>query len=136
MLSHAYKREFDSEFGGGRAGTCPHCGTHAISNLSCHIIDYHVELGQLWRCPVEWCLVWKGTAQDGMDHLHGRHNADSSVGLKTLGKYFPPWMVARTTRHAVLRPGVSDITTDIMLFHQHGRYTGIVFTKTLYLMCP
>ena len=33
-LRRACKREFDSEFGGGRAGTCPHCGTHVFSNMS------------------------------------------------------------------------------------------------------
>ena len=28
------KREFDCEFGGGRAGACPHCGVYVSSNLS------------------------------------------------------------------------------------------------------
>ena len=46
------KHQYDSEFGGGRAGTCPHCGVHVMSNLSRHVIEYHLELGQLWRCPV------------------------------------------------------------------------------------
>ena len=103
------KREFDSELGGGRIGTCPHCGVHAISNLSRHVMDYHLELGQLWRCPVEWCSVWKGTAQDCMDHLCVRHKTDSSVGLKTLWKYFPPWTVTCEAWNAVLHPGVSGI---------------------------
>ena len=58
---------------------------HVISNLSRHVMDYHLELGQLWWCPVEWYSVWKGTAQDCMDHLHVWHHADSSVGIKTLG---------------------------------------------------
>ena len=63
---------------------------------------------------------------------------DSSVGLKMLGKYFPPWTVTCETWHAVLRPGVSGIATDAMLFHQHGhrlvhRYR---IYKDLYLMCP
>ena len=67
-LRRECKREFDSEFGGGRAGTCPHCGVHVMANLSRYIIDFHLALGQLWRCPVEWCSVWKGTAQECMDH--------------------------------------------------------------------
>ena len=120
-LCRACKREFDSEFGGGRAGTCTHCGTHVLSNLSRHIIDYHLELGRLWRCPVEWCSVWKGTTQDCVDHLRVRHNVDTLVARKMLGKYFPPWTVTRETWHAVLYLGISDIATDIMLFHQHGR---------------
>ena len=28
------KREFDSEFGGGRAGNCPQCGTYVNANLA------------------------------------------------------------------------------------------------------
>ena len=55
-----------------------------------------------------------------MDHLRVRHNADSSVELKTLGKYFPPWTVTRAAWNTVLRPGVSSIAMDVMLFHQHG----------------
>ena len=66
--------EFYGEFGGSRAGTCPHCGIHVIANLSRHIMDFHLELGQLWPCS-----VWKGTAQECMDHLRVRHKADSSV---------------------------------------------------------
>ena len=85
-LCQECKREFDSEFG----GTCPHCGIHVMANLSRHIIDFHLELGQLWRCPVEWCLVWKGTAQECMDHLPVRHQTDTSVKIKTLDQYFPP----------------------------------------------
>ena len=86
-------------------------------------MDHHLELGELWRCPVEWCSVWKGTTQDCMDHLRVRHHTDLSVGLnshKTLGKYFPPWTVTREARRTVLLPGVSGIATDVMLFHQHG----------------
>ena len=44
-LRRACKKEFDSEFGGGRAGTCPHCRTYVLCNLSHHIMDYHLELG-------------------------------------------------------------------------------------------
>ena len=99
---------------------CPQCGAYVNANLARHIMDFHLALGQLWRCPVEWCSVWKGTAQECMDHLLVRHNADSSVEIRTLDKYFPPWMVTRIAWNVVLRPGMSVITTDVMLFHQHG----------------
>ena len=114
------KREFNSKFGGGRAGACPQCSVHINSNLARHIMDFHLELGQLWRCLVEWCSLWKGTAQDCMDHLCIKHQADPSVELKTWGRYFPPWTVTRAAWNAVLRPNVSGIATDIMLFHQYG----------------
>ena len=29
-------------------------------DLGKHIAFYHLELAQLWRCPVMWCMVWKG----------------------------------------------------------------------------
>ena len=96
------KREFDSGFGSGRAGNCPHCGTYVISNLSRHIIEY--QLSQLWWCPVGWCSVWKGTAHDCIDHLHGKPNTAKLVELKTRGKFFPSWTVSRETWCAALRP--------------------------------
>ena len=46
-LRRECKQEFDSEFGGGRAGTCSHCGVHIIANLSRLIMDFHLALGQL-----------------------------------------------------------------------------------------
>ena len=30
-LCRACRRQYDSEFGGGRAGICPHCGMYVIS---------------------------------------------------------------------------------------------------------
>ena len=33
-LCRACRQQHDSEFGGGRAGTCPHCGVYVISNLA------------------------------------------------------------------------------------------------------
>ena len=59
------------------------------------------------------------TAQECMD-LRVRHNADTSVKLKTLGQYFPPWTVTHAAWNTVLHPGMSAIATDVMLFHQHG----------------
>ena len=32
---------------------------HTVEYMSFVIWDW--ELGQLWRCPVEWCTVWKGS---------------------------------------------------------------------------
>ena len=43
-MRHACKREFDSEVVVG-PGLAPHCGIQVLSNLSRHIIDYHLELG-------------------------------------------------------------------------------------------
>ena len=66
------------------------------------IMDHHLERGQLWRCPVEWCTVWKGSVQDCMDHLRSKHKGTHFLGLKTLGKFFPPWTVSREFWKAAL----------------------------------
>ena len=40
----------------------------------------HLKLAQLWRCPVSWCTVWKGTPQDLMDHIRDGHNVPGGGG--------------------------------------------------------
>ena len=57
-------------------------------NLGKHIAFYHLELAQLWRCPVMWCTVWKGTAQDCIDHMRRIHRLPLSVKVANLAKYF------------------------------------------------
>ena len=32
------------------------CQEPIVTVLDVHVINVHLELGQLWRCPVEWCL--------------------------------------------------------------------------------
>ena len=39
-------------------GYCPECKTRTEGSLDSHMVCYHLGLGQLWRCPVEWCAVW------------------------------------------------------------------------------
>ena len=44
-----------------------------------HVAHCHLDLAQLWQCPVSWCTVWKGTPQDLMDHVRGTHNVPGEV---------------------------------------------------------
>ena len=44
-------------------GCCPVCKTTTESSLESHMMCCHLDLGQLWCCPVEWCAVWKGSAE-------------------------------------------------------------------------
>ena len=81
-LRWACRQQYVSEFGGGKGGTCPRCGIYAIGDLGRHIMDHHLKLNQLWRYPVEWCTVWKGSVWDCMDHLCSKHN-----GIRFLGLY-------------------------------------------------
>ena len=56
-------------FGPTASGTCPTCDTYIKVNLGKHVALYNLDLAQLWRCPVPWCMVWKGTSQDCVDHM-------------------------------------------------------------------
>ena len=74
-----------------------------------------------------WCSVWKGTAQDCIDHLW--HHACSTVVASTLGKCFPPWTVTRLDWVAALGPRVSGIAMDVMSWiatDVPGSFTGTV----------
>ena len=105
-----------------RPGKCPNCGTYISSTLSRHVMSFHLDLGQLWRCPIPWWSVWKGASHDFMDHLHIRYYTGSSVKTSTLGRCFPPWTVTRSAWVVVLRPRVSGIATDVLLFSQHDAW--------------
>ena len=71
------RNECKERFGCTQSGNCTHCGKYIQMDLGRHIAFYHLELSQLWRCPVMWCTVWKGTAQDCIDHM--RHMWRSRV---------------------------------------------------------
>ena len=88
------------------------------------MMNVPLELGQLWRCPVEWCTVWKGSVSDCLWHLHGKHGGSQYVAVKNLGKFFPPWTVSWTVSRDIwltaIRPDVSGIAVDVRLFHEAG----------------
>ena len=85
-------------------------------DLGKHIAFYHLELAQLWRCPVMWCTVWKGTAQDCIDHMRHTHKVPLSVKAANLAKYFPAWTVTRDQWSKMLMPCVSSVAIDTLLF--------------------
>ena len=60
-------------------GFCPTCEVKIDSALDLHMVNYHLELelGQLWRCPVEWCTVWKGSVRDCLGHLNDKHGGST-----------------------------------------------------------
>ena len=69
---------------------CTFCGTLIRCNMYRHVAHCHLELALLWRCPVSWCTVWKGTHQDLMDHIRGAHNVPGEVKKVSLETLFPP----------------------------------------------
>ena len=64
---------------------CVYCGRVIKCNMYRHVTKFHLDLAQLWRCPVSWCTVCKGNPQDCMDHVKGAHNV--------------PWIVKTSSGH-------------------------------------
>ena len=58
---------------------CTFCGTLIKVDMYRHVARLHLELAQLWRCPVSWCMVWKCTPQDLMDHVLNDHNVPEGI---------------------------------------------------------
>ena len=88
--------------------------------MAWHVSTYHLDMGQLWRYPVSWCIQWKGTPKDCIDHIRARHHVGDSVKTANLWRWFPPWTVSRVTWHTALRTNVSGLSTDMMLFRENG----------------
>ena len=114
------RRECKERFGCTQSGNCTHCGKHIQSNLGKHIALFHIELAQLWRCPVTWCTAWKRTAQDCVDHLRKTHEISQSVKAANLARYFPPWTVTRSQWSEMTRPAISGVAIDTLLFSRIG----------------
>ena len=89
--------------------------------LDAHMIAIHLELAQLWRCPVEWCAVWQGSVRACLEHLTEKHGGTTFFAMKNVAKFFPPWTVTRSVWLHALRPDVSGIAVDALLFHEVGR---------------
>ena len=99
-----------------------YCGKYIQRDLGKHIAFYHMELAQLWCCPVMWCKVWKkkGTAQDCIDHMRRTHKVPLSVKAANLAKFFPPWTVTREQWADMMIPSISGVLIDTLLFSRIG----------------
>ena len=114
------RKECKERFGCTQSGNCTHCGKYIQWDLGKHIAFYHMELAQLWRCPVMWCTVWKGTAQDCIDHMRRTHRVPLSVKVANLARFFPPWTVTREQWAAMTMPSISGVAIDTLLFSRVG----------------
>ena len=71
-------------------GYCPVCEIRTEHSLDSHMMCHHLDLGQLWRCPVEWCAVWKGSVRECRDHFNDKHSGsetldfDRSIGVEVV----------------------------------------------------
>ena len=115
----APKRE-DKAFRHSGLGFCGVCDTRVYTALDVHMIAFHLELAQLWRCPVEWCAVWKGTGRACLENLAEKQGGSTLVATTNVAKFFPPWTVTRDVWLAALHPDVSGVVVDALLFHEAG----------------
>ena len=76
-----------------RPSSCVYCGIWIKCDMYRHVARFHLDLAQLWRCPVSWCSVWKGTPQDCMDHIRGTHDVPWEIKSASLEHFLPPWTV-------------------------------------------
>ena len=99
-----------------RQSSCVYCGSLIKCDMYRHVARFHLDLAQLWWCPVSWCTVWKGTPQHYMDHLRGVHDVPWEVKSASLEKYLPPWTITRQVWSDSLSAQHSGISTDVLLF--------------------
>ena len=102
-------------------GYCPICETKTDYALDSHMMCHHLDLGQLWRCPVEWCAVWKGSVRECRDHFNEKHSGSQTIDFDRVSKAFPAWTVTREFWKQALQPEISGIAVDISLFCESRR---------------
>ena len=102
-------------------GYCPECKTRTDGSLESHMMCCHLGLGQLWRCPVEWCAVWKGSVRECRDHFNDKHSGSATLDFENVSRLFPAWTVTRKFWEQALKPEISGIAVDVRLFHESGR---------------
>ena len=115
------RKRLDRAFRHSAPGFCVVCDERVDSTLDAHMIAFHLELAQLWRCPVEWCAVWKGSVRACLEHLTEKHGGSTFFALKNVAKFFLPCTVTRSVWLNALRPDVSGVAVDALLFHEAGR---------------
>ena len=115
-MRKAAKREYRQK----HPAPCTFCGTIINTDMYRHVARRHLELAQLWRCPVSWCTVWKGTPHDLMDHIRDGHNVPGEIRGVSLEMLFPPWTVTRQVCAESLTAQHSGISNDVLLFSEVG----------------
>ena len=74
-----------------RSSICVYCGTWIKCDMYRHVAKFHLDLAQLWRCPVSWCTAWKGTPHDCMDHIWGAHDVPWVDKSASIEQFVPPF---------------------------------------------
>ena len=116
LMRKSAKREFSQL----RPMPCKFCGKVIRVDMYWHVARLHIDLVQLWRCPIAWRTTWKGSPQDCLEHLWNGHDVPWISKTASIEKYAPPWTVRRELWTDSLRVEHSSISTDILLFSELG----------------
>ena len=108
------------EYSQTRPMACRFCGKVIRVDMYRHVARLHLDLVQLWRCPIAWCTTWKGSPQDCLEHVRSGHDAPWVSKTASIEKYAPPWTVRRQLWTDSLRIEHSGISTDMLLFSEVG----------------
>ena len=114
------RKEAKREFTQARPMPCKYCGKVIRCNMYRHVARLHLDLAQLWRCPVSWCTVWRGSPQDCMEHLRNGHDVPWISKTASIERFAPPWTVHRELWTESMRIEHLGISTDILLFSELG----------------
>ena len=68
---------------------CRFCGKVIRVDMYRHVARLHLDLVQLWRCPIAWCTTWKGSPQDCLEHVRSGHDAPWVEKTASIEKYSP-----------------------------------------------
>ena len=107
------RMEVKRVFTQSRPMPCKYCGKVIRCNMYRHVARLHLDLAQLWRCPVSWCTVWKPP----------HRTVWNICGTATMFRGYrrqPASTVRRELWTESLRLEHSGISTDIMLFSDLG----------------
>ena len=116
LLRKSAKKEYSQT----RPMPCRFCGKVIRVDMYRHVARLHLDLVQLWRCPIAWCTTWKGSPQDCLEHVRSGHDAPWVSKTASIEKYAPPWTVRRQLWTDSLRIEHSGISTDMLLFSEVG----------------
>ena len=116
LMRKAAKKDYQQN----RPMPCRFCGKVIRVDMYRHVARLHLDLVQLWRCPIAWCTTWKGSPQDCLEHVRSGHDAPWVERTASVEQYAPPWTVHRQLWLDSLRVEHSGISTDMLLFSEVG----------------
>ena len=116
LMRKAAKKDYQQN----RPMPCRFCGKVIRVDMYRHVARLHLDLVQLWRCPIAWCTTWKGSPQDCLEHVRSGHDAPWIERTASVEQYAPPWTGRRQLWLDSLRVEHSGILTDMLLFSEVG----------------